>query len=57
MMEDDFTEDTADLAECVKMNFETVAKMAPAIAQHPIWQIAKMQLDALVVRLRDGDDD
>ena len=48
---DGFSGDNAELAECAKLNFESVAKMAPALAAHPIFQIAKMQLDALVKRL------
>ena len=50
---DGFSNDNAELAECAKMNFETVAKMAPALAAHPIFQIAKTQLDALVKRLSE----
>ncbi len=50
---DDFTTSNWELAESAKMNFENVARMAPAIAAHPIFQIAKMQLDALVKRLSE----
>lgn len=53
--DDDFSEDTTDLAECAKINFETVARMAPMIAAHPIFKIAKEQLDATVARLRKAD--
>lgn len=49
--DDGFTADDVELAESAKMNFETVARMAPALAAHPIFKIAKMQLDALAARL------
>lgn len=48
---DGFTDDNAELALCAQMNFETVAKQAPALTRHPIWLMAKDQLDALVKRL------
>lgn len=49
-MPDDF--DAAELAGSAKINFENLARMVPAVAAHPMFQIAKMQLDELVVRLQ-----
>ena len=52
---DGFTGDNAELAMCVQMNLATLAQMAPAVARHPIFLIAKDQLDALVKRLEEAD--
>ena len=46
-----FTLGTAELAGCAQINFEDVTRMAPAVAAHPFYQIAKSQLDAVVKRL------
>lgn len=51
MPDDGFTDSNAELAMCAKMNFETAAKLMPALNAHPSYRMAKMQLDALVARL------
>ena len=52
-MPDNF--DAVTLAESAKINFENLARMAPAVAAHPMFQIAKMQLDELVSKLHGGE--
>ena len=41
-------EDALELAMSAKINFESVAKMMPAMNSNPIYSIAKAQLDELV---------
>lgn len=49
--DDEFSEDTPGLAECAKINFENVERMSPALKLHPIYMLAKQQLDAVCARL------
>lgn len=48
---DEFSAPTAELAECAKINFENVERMNPGLARHPIYMLAKKQLDAVCARL------
>lgn len=50
---DDFSADTPELAMCAQVNFENVEKLNPALAAHPIYALAKRQLDAVVSRLTE----
>lgn len=50
---DQFTQDTYELALCAQINLETVATLHPALARHPIWQIAMLQFNAVVRRLAE----
>lgn len=52
-MDDDFSASTPELAECAKINFENVERMNPALKAHPIYMMAKKQLDAVVARLNE----
>lgn len=49
--EDGFAADTTELLQCAQINFENAEKMVPGLAGHPIFRMAKMQLDAVVKRL------
>jgi hypothetical protein len=51
MENDDFSVSTPELAECARINFENVERMAPQLKAHPIYALAKQQLDALCKRL------
>ena len=50
-MSDGFTENTTELLECAKINFENVERMNPGLGKHPVYILAKAQLDACVERL------
>ena len=51
MTNDDFTVPTPELAECAKINFENLERMAPQLKTHPFYRMAKEQLDAVCERL------
>lgn len=51
----DFTEDTDELLECAKINFENVEKMNPGLNKHPIYALAKAQLDECVRRAEHSE--
>lgn len=48
---DEFSAPTPELAECAKINFENVERMNPGLSRHPIYMLAKKQLDAVCARL------
>lgn len=48
---------TAELLACAAINFDNAAKMAPALAQHPIYALAMDQLRCGIDRLRAEDDE
>lgn len=51
MATDEFSADTPELAMCVQVNLENVERLNPALKAHPIYALAKRQLDAVVARL------
>lgn len=51
---DQFTEDTYELALCAQINFGNLLRQNPALARHPMWQIAMLQFDAVVRRLAES---
>lgn len=53
---DEFSVSTTELAECAKINFENVEKMNPSIRNHPLYALAKRQLDASVARMIADDE-
>ena len=46
----------AEMAECVKINLDNVARQNPALKAHPFWLIAVVQLNELILHL-EGDDE
>lgn len=49
--DDGFTVSTHELALSSQMNFDTLARMAPAFAGHPIFRLAMRQLAAVIARI------
>lgn len=47
-------EEPIKILQCAQTNFENVERMIPQIAKHPIWEIAKTQLDAALDNLLTG---
>jgi hypothetical protein len=45
-----------ELFLCAQINFDNVAKMNPGLDQHPIWALAKAQLDAAVKKLQAEEE-
>ena len=54
--DDDFDDDALELCMCAQINFENVEKMISGLRSHPIYQLAKSQLDGVVRRLEEEPD-
>lgn len=48
---DGFTDDTAELAECVRINWDNMKKMMPTLGLHPLGPMFEPQLVALLDRV------
>lgn len=42
-----------ELLMSAKINFETLVKQNPQVEQHPLYAIAKMQLDEAIEKLKE----
>ena len=56
MPDDDFDGDALELARCAQINFQNFEKMSPFGAAHPIYKLAREQLDAAITRLENEDE-
>jgi len=52
---DGFSVSTEELAGCARINVENLGRMVPALAPHPIYQMALEQIKAVETRL--GEDE
>ncbi len=49
--EDGFTDSDGELAVCTLINLENIARMVPALKEHPMYMITHAQAKALADRL------
>lgn len=54
---DGFSVSTEELAGCARINIENLGRMVPALASHPIYQMALEQSKAVEARLMEDEDE